>query len=153
MLRVSFRRSRQITIALVLMHGAAIACWLLLPFPLWGQLAGTALLSASLAWSLMRHAWLMTRHSVVGLHGDAEGAAQIEFRDGTVGDARVLGDSFVTPGLTVIRLKLPNGRRTSVLIMPDKAMPDPYRQLRVWLKWRAGKGSAEADAGGWATRV
>lgn len=153
MLRVSFNRSRQLTIALVLMYGAALACWLLLPLPIWARIAGFFLMVLSAAWSLAQHAWLATRYSVVGLYCDAGGGAQLEQRNGSVTEARVLGDSFVTPLLTVIHFKLPDGKRAHTLIVPDKALPEPYRQLRVWLKWRAGKGKAEDASGGWASRV
>lgn len=152
MLNVAFAPSRQLLAWLIALHVTAGLCWLAVPLPKWGHGLGIALLGASTVDSVVRYALLRLNGSIVGLNGDRDGKAQLLRHDGQMRDAQVLGDTFVTPYLTLIRLKPRMGRSQIAIVLPDAIAPEAYRQMRVWLKWRAGKGAAE-DAGGWATRV
>ena len=44
-------------------------------------------------------------------------------------------DAFVTPLLTVIRLRLENGGTGVVTLLPDSLAEDDFRRLRIRLKW------------------
>ncbi|WP_137939680.1 protein YgfX [Chitinivorax sp. B] len=47
----------------------------------------------------------------------------------------ILGDSVVTPLLTVLQVK-GSDRLHYLVLLPDQLEPDAYRRLRVWLRWR-----------------
>jgi toxin CptA len=153
MLKIRLGRSRQLVLSLALTHGAAVACWLGLPLPGWAAACGVATLLASAAWSMARYAWLATPGSLLTLNCEADGVVQITRRDGSGAIARVTGDSFVTPYLTLVHFMLPDGKRTRAILMADALPAELFRQLRVWLKWRAGEGRGKTADGGWATRV
>lgn len=63
-------------------------------------------------------------------------------------DAEVLGDSFVSTGLIVLRYRTAGKVRTLTLL-PDSAGPDDLRRLRVALRWarRTHSDTASPDAG------
>lgn len=153
MLNITLTRSHQLAISLLIMHGVAAACWVYLPLAWWAKIGGGVVVGASAAWSIARHAWLATPRSVVGLRCEADGLALITSRNGTSSEVRVAGDSFVTPYLTVVLCIFPTGRRARAIIMADALPTEQFRQLRVWLKWRAGEGTKKSADGGWAARV
>jgi len=90
-----------------------------------------------LAWSLRRHAWRTAASSVVELELRDDRSISARSRAGDWVDYQVEVGSFVSPLLTVLRLR-PKARRLvrSVLITPDSLDPDSFRRLRVWLRWR-----------------
>ena len=49
-------------------------------------------------------------------------------------EAMALDDSFVTPLLTVLNLRL-DGRRVSLMLWPDSADAEARRRIRVYLLW------------------
>jgi toxin CptA len=112
------------------------------------------MLVASLIQYLVREAWRIGSSSIVELQCEREGGALIKTRSGKEWEARVLGSSFVAPYLTIVLLKPAAGRRVrAVLILPDAVEPELFRQLRVWLKWRVGRGIEPEASAGWAGRV
>ncbi|OFZ69951.1 MAG: hypothetical protein A2Z01_10825 [Betaproteobacteria bacterium RBG_16_58_11] len=114
----------------------------------------SVILAASLIQSLTREAWRIRSSSIVELQCEREGGVLIKTRSGLVWEARVLGSSFVASYLTIVLLKPAASRRVrAVLILPDAAEPELFRQLRVWLKWRVGRGVAPEASAGWAGRV
>lgn len=50
-------------------------------------------------------------------------------------DVEVLGDSFVSAGLIVLRYRSAGGPLRSLTLLPDSAAPDDLRRLRVQLRW------------------
>lgn len=154
MLRLSLKPSRQLAAGLTLGHLAAAGCVAIVPIPLWLKLLLGVMLAASLMQSLMREAWRIRPSSIVELQCEREGGVLVKTRSGKELTARVLGSSFVASYLTIVLLKPAASRRVRALvILPDAAEPALFRQLRVWLKWRVGRGvEAEASAG-WAGRV
>ena len=50
-------------------------------------------------------------------------------------DAEVLGDSFVSTALTVLRYRVAGQPVRSLTLMPDSADPETLRRLRVSLRW------------------
>jgi toxin CptA len=50
-------------------------------------------------------------------------------------DAEVLGDSFVSTGLIVLRYRIDGQSGRSLTLLPDSAPADDLRRLRVSLRW------------------
>ncbi len=142
--RVEFSASRYLAAILIAAHALALFA-LAVVLPPWAGAASAVLILASLAYYLLRDAWLKLGSSCTGLVTDEEGAV-ISLRDGTRLPCLVLNDSLVTPLLTVLNLR-PRGSRAvrSVVILPDSLEAEAFRQLRVWLKW--GERTASDPAG------
>jgi toxin CptA len=130
-----FRPSRYLAALLFAAHGATLAVLFLLPLPLWTIAALAMLILFSMAYHVWRDAWLAAPSSAVALKLEDEHAV-LTTRAGRQVEGTVLGDSFVTPYLTVLNV-LPDGARMarSIVILPDSLDAESFRQLRVWLKW------------------
>jgi len=63
-------------------------------------------------------------------------------------DVEVLGDSFVSTGLIVLRYRMA-GKMRILTLLPDSADTDALRRLRVSLRWapRTHSDTAFPDAG------
>lgn len=154
MLRLSLKSSRRLAAGLTLGHLAAVGCVAIVPIPLWLKLLLGVMLAASLMQSLMREAWRIRPSSIVELQCEREGGVLFITRGGKASEARVLGSSFVASYLTIVLLKPAASRRVrAVVILPDALEPELFRQLRVWLKWRVGRGVAPEASAGWAGRI
>jgi len=154
MLRLPLKSSRYLTAGLTLGHLAAIGCVAIVPIPLWLKLLLGVLLAASLVQSLTREAWRIRSSSIIELQCEREGGALFKTRSGNEYEVRVLGSSFVASYLTIVLLKPNTSRRIrAVVILPDALEPELFRQLRVWLKWRVGRGVELEVSAGWAGRV
>lgn len=100
-------------------------------------LCGIVLLALHAAW------WRRTRlhlspDGVSALLSLADGRWRVTLRDGSVHEAVLSGNPFVSRTLTAFSLRLAGGRTRHVLIASDSAPPDVYRRLRVRLRFRAG---------------
>lgn len=154
MLRLSLKPSRYLAAVLALGHLAALACVALVPLPLWLKISLSVVLLVSLMRSLTRDANLSTPASIIELACDREGSVYVKTRNGKEFEARVLGSSFVASYLTVVLLKPHASRRVrAALVLPDAVNPELFRQLRVWLKWRVGRGVEPEVSAGWAGRI
>ena len=154
MLRLSLKPSRYLAIGLTLGHLAAIGCVVIVPLALWLKLLLSGMLVASLIHTLTLHAWRIRASSIIALQCDRDGVAVIQMRSGEEREARVLGSSFVASYLTIVLLKPNTSRRVHTLVvLPDMLGPELFRQLRVWLKWRVGRGVEPEANAGWAGRV
>lgn len=154
MLRLALKPSRYLAIALILGHLAAIGCVAIVPLALWLKIALVSILVASLMHVLTREAWRIRSSSIVELQCEREGGVLIKLRSGKELEARVLGSSFVAAYLTIVLIKPHASRRVrAVVLLPDALEPELFRQLRVWLKWRVGRGVAPEASAGWAGRV
>ncbi|MBT9613227.1 MAG: hypothetical protein IV108_08175 [Burkholderiales bacterium] len=154
MLTLSLKSSRYLAIGLSLGHLAALGCVVGVTLPLWLKLLLSVTLAASLIELLTREAWRIRSSSIVELQCEREGGALIKMRSGKELQARVLGSSFVASYLTIVLVRPDASRRVrAVLILPDMVAPELFRQLRVWLKWRVGRGVEPEAATGWAGRV
>lgn len=100
--------------------------------------AGILVLGASLAFYLWRIALLRSPQSIVAIEiGDGDKVA-FQTRSGRWHAGRLLGTSFVSPGLTILNLSPDDARLTrSVVIVPDNVQSEDFRQLRIWLRWKA----------------
>lgn len=154
MLRLPLKFSRYLAIGLTLGHLAAIGGVVFVPLALWLKIVLGALLVASLIRTLTHEAWRIGSSSIVELQCEREGGALFKTRSGKEWEARVLGSSFVASYLTIVLLKPNTSRRVrAVVILPDALEPELFRQLRVWLKWRVGRGVEPEVSAGWAGRV
>ena len=87
------------------------------------------MLLGSLAWAVFQ--W---RQPLPGLRLLANGRIQIEDRQGAWRDAEILPGCFVSPGLSVVRLRCGDATRRLVLL-PDSGPADDMRRLRLSLRW------------------
>jgi toxin CptA len=107
------------------------------------QLAlGAAVISLG-AWGWRR------RLPLASLRIAADGRLQCLDDAGEWGDAEVLGDSFVSLALIVLRYRTVDLRQHSLVLLPDSAAADDLRRLRVSLRWagRTRSDTASPDAG------
>lgn len=140
--RVSLKPSRYLAIFFCVIHFAAGATLVPLDFPSWVKLFVASGIAASLARSLWRHALLKARSALIGVELREDDQASVQTRDGAWHAARILGTTYVTPLLTVLNLRIearPFARH--VLVVPDNADAEDFRQLRVWLRWAYRKSS------------
>ena len=119
------------------MAAAALACaWISLPrlaFP--PVAAGIALAWAwHLAQALQRGAG-----SVRALELAAKGDARWQDGSGQWHEADILPSSYVSSWLVVVNLGAGGARGRSVVLLPDCAVAEELRRLRVWLRWRLGR--------------
>ncbi|MDI6747325.1 MAG: hypothetical protein QMD17_09280 [Rhodocyclaceae bacterium] len=146
---IPLRVSRHLVIALVVVHLLAIVAILplMLTWPLRLAMIGTLLVS--LGYFLGRQ----YRPVVIGLQLGAEGEIEIattsgaggrlgdppEAKVGAGGTATILPQTAVLPNLVVLHL-LMHGRLLTVPVLPDTTGMTAFRQLSIWLKWRARLG-------------
>jgi len=150
MLRLSIRPSRQLLAVLILSHGCAVVCVLSVPLPLWLRSGLLIALLLNLVFDLSNQAWRALPFSVVALEFEREGGALMALRNGELLEARVLGSSFVAPYLTIVRIKAKRAWfARNVVLLPDMLAPAVFRTLRVWLKWRLGRGATPAANVDW----
>lgn len=125
-------------LAVLLGAAGVIACVLvaMLPILLWGKLVFGAVAMLCTFYHISRHALLRMPGAITALEVSSEGAMRCMTRDGDWTNADVLGDSFVTPWLTVLNLRLPERRfARHLVVLPDAVDAEAYRGLRVWLRW------------------
>lgn len=132
---VPLKASRLLAALLAAAHGVAAGAVLstTLPWPL--RMLLLALLAVALPWSILRQ----QRQPIARLHLGSKGEIEVEPKVGARGTAALLPGTLVLPGLVLLALHW-DGRRHALVILPDAMAPDAYRQLRVWLKWRASFG-------------
>ena len=143
MLRLNIRPSRQLLAVLALSHGCAAICVLSVPLPLWLRSSVLIALLLNLVFDLSNQVWRVLPFSVVALEFEREGGVLMRLRNGESRQAMVLGSSFAAPYLTIVRLKVERAWfARNVVLLPDMLAPALFRTLRVWLKWRIGRGVA-----------
>ena len=78
-----------------------------------------------------------------------DGQIQISLGGEDWRNAEIEQGSFVSPGLSVVRLRTTDGQMHRLTLMPDSAAPDDLRRLRVSLRWapRTRSGTASPDVG------
>jgi toxin CptA len=136
-LRLNFRPSLYLAVILVIAHAVSAAVLWLVDISLLLRVAGTILMALSLSFYLHRVVLLRAPSSIVAAQLRADGNVEIERRDGSLLQARLLAGSFVHPYLTTI-LFLPAKARfaRAIVVLPDSLPEAQLRELRVWLKWR-----------------
>lgn len=137
-LSVSLKPSRILALALTAMASAALGCaWISVPGVAFLPIA----LGIALAWSSHCADALQFRSSAVrALELDANGGVRCQSRLGKWQDAAISPGSYVSRWLIVVILADDDRRRRSLVLLPDAATADELRRLRVWLRWRLGRG-------------
>ena len=127
---------------LVTGHVFAAVCVFMVPLPFWPRYLLLCALVLNIFYVLPHQAWRAWPFSIVSLQFERDGVVLLEYRNGKVLAAKVLASSFVAPYLTIILLKTrKKWFARSVVLLPDMLSPDVFRTLRVWLKWRLGRGA------------
>lgn len=103
----------------------------------WGLAAGvTVLVGLSFVYALKairRPLWTAVRV-------DTKAGLLVRHRDGDWQTVMVLGDSMVSPWLTVLHFQRAGCRfGDHLLLLPDALDEDRYRYLSVWLRWGQAK--------------
>ncbi|MHB1246088.1 MAG: protein YgfX [Sulfuriferula sp.] len=128
-LRINVHLSRRLMTILIAMHSVAgWAVWWAFPQD-WIRISGSVVLLASLAYNVAQ----LGRRRFTGLELDADNSFRLCRAE--VWQTAQLLDAFVTPLLTVIRLRLENGGTGVVTLLPDSLAEDDFRRLRMRLKW------------------
>lgn len=136
-LNVEVKASRRFTLLLIAAHGTTAILLFAVPLPAVVQLALIAAIGISLRASLRTHALRTAPHACVRVAVQRDGRATLELRSGAALTGQVLADSRVNPLLTIINLRRDdNGRRVSLVLLPDSAHADDLRALRVWLRFK-----------------
>jgi toxin CptA len=134
-LAVEIAGSRILGGLLVVVHGVSAGLAVAYLKPAWLGLLAALALSGSLAFNLRRDALLRDRRSVVQLRMEEGGRCVLGLRGGKIVLATLLPSSFVSPLLTVLRVKSEAGDAVrSVVLLPDSAPAQELRRLRVWLR-------------------
>ncbi len=74
------------------------------------------------------------RKPLPGVRIQPNGQIQVSVAGGDWARAEVLS-GFITPGLTVVRLRTADDAVYRLTLLPDSASPEALRQLRVSLRW------------------
>ncbi|MFP5382044.1 MAG: protein YgfX [Gammaproteobacteria bacterium] len=130
MREIELKPSRLLGVLLAGMGALALAVLarVTLPEGLWPVLAGVILLIAG--WGAWRS---RPRERLRRL---ADGRLQVSDEAGDWHDVEVLGDSFVSPLLIVLRYRIGGRKARSLVLLPDSADAEALRRLRVSLRWR-----------------
>ena len=116
-------------------------CVFLVPLSLWLKSLLLGALILNFVWVVMHQAMRKLSTSIVAMQLDRDGVVLMEQRDGTVLTVRVLGSSFVAPYLSIVLFKTHKAWfARSVVLFPDMLTQGLFRHLRIWLKWRLGRG-------------
>jgi hypothetical protein len=136
-LHIELKASRRLTLLLIAAHVTTAILLLAVPLSAVVQLALFVVITISLRASLRTHALRTAPHACVRVTVQRDGRATLELRSGEALTGQVLGDSRVNPLLTLINLRRDdNGRRTTLVLLPDSAHTDDLRALRVWLRFK-----------------
>jgi toxin CptA len=140
-LRLRLAPSRRLAWLLGLSHAGAMLLSWVTPLKWWLSLALSLAALGSLRHGLRYHALRSAPGALVGLELRPDGSAAVQDRRGRWREARLLGSSFVSPGLTIINLTVAGARlRRSLVVAPDSLSTNEFRRLRVWLRWRGTPG-------------
>jgi hypothetical protein len=133
-LRVQLGPSRRLAATVIVAHVAALGAAVAgLPPP------AAAIVAAGLAASAVEHvrrALLRSPVAVAALELDAAGGVVVAGPGGDWLPARLTSAAVPLPWLAVLSLRDALGRRRTAVVLPDSLAPEPFRRLRVWVRWR-----------------
>ncbi len=127
--------SRRLGWILACLHAAAVAALVVASIPVGAKVVSVAAIFWAGIKGILRHALRVGPDACVALRFRQAGRCEVVCRDGRSLEGEVHGDSYVLPGLTILRI-LQHGRPRSltVVLLADAASPDAMRRLRVRLR-------------------
>jgi hypothetical protein len=131
-LHVKLRPSRRLALALLFIHGGALALLPTVAAPPWLTLVFAFGVVASLVHALRKYALLRDKHAVVHVVWEAEGHWTLLYADGTAHAAELLPGAYVHPQLVVLNFRTETGKR-SVVLLRDSVDAATLRRLRARL--------------------
>lgn len=139
-LNVRLKPSFLLTMILILSHLLSFCLLFILELPITIKFAITFLIVVSCIYYVRKNALLLAKDSIINLEFYENKRCKAITRTERSLDCVITADSFVTPILTVVILKLDKpsffGSFYSVVLLPDSIEKDAFRKLRVWLRWR-----------------
>lgn len=66
-----------------------------------------------------------------------DGSIQISYRDDGPWVGQLGGDTLLLGPVVLLQLISLTGRGSSLVVLPDMLDEEPFRQLRMWLRWRS----------------
>lgn len=133
-LHIEPRSSRQLALALLLLHGAAMVAVVNLAMPVWGLAALAGSVIVSFYYTVNTHVLGRGESSVCALLWDAEGDWTVTSCRGQQWAAKLLPGSYVHPRLMVLNFALESRGHRSVLLLPDSLDRNTFRRLLVRLR-------------------
>jgi hypothetical protein len=82
--------------------------------------------------------------AVVSLELREDGGASWRDRNGAWHEGRLRSDHFVSATFVVLGLDLAGRGRKWLVLLGDSALPEDFRRLRIWLRWRRDVGSGRS---------
>ncbi len=143
MREIELKPSRLLGLLLAAMTALALAVVWLAAIPAGAQLGLAAAVLGLAVWNRPQ------ADQGARLRLTAEGRLQALDDEGEWRDAEVEGDSFVAPGLVVMRYRIDGRPARSLTLLPDSARAEDLRRLRVSLRWarRTRSGTSFPGAG------
>ena len=137
-LQLHLHASRHLAAIFVLLHVGAIACVLTLRLPVGLQGVLVGLLAAGVWPALTRHALRLSPGAVVAVRFFPGAGWTLIDRAQRSMRARLVGEAFIHPALTVLRFRCGSGARLSVVIPFDATDDRAARVLRARLRSARG---------------
>ena len=136
-LRLRIAPSLLLAGALLLVHGAAIGCAILLLPGWWMPALASAAIAGSLVFHIRRDALQLSSHAVTEFFAQDGARCELTLKNGATLAGTIEASTFVAPLLIVINISPEGqGRRRAVVLMPDSAPAEDLRRVRVWLRHR-----------------
>lgn len=134
---VVLRRSRLVALYLFALHVVAAGSVLLIDV----DFRITVVLGLALLASALRH-WMLWKRpgscGVTALRLLDDGSLRLRAESAGELPACVLNETSVFAHAVAIIVRMErNGRRRSVIVLPDSCSGEQFRALRTWLRWRA----------------
>jgi toxin CptA len=133
LLKITIKPSRRLLFIEWVAHFSASGAVLAAGLPTWTVVLLMMVIGTSLGYVHRR--WRM-QHGVLVLHGD--GRLEKVGAGDTADELIVHPHTTVLPFLIVLLYRY-NGRTGSLVVLGDSLAREDFRQLRLWLRWRAAK--------------
>lgn len=140
-IHINFKPSKLLS-ALIISASLGASCILLLVDLTWlVKLLSVLTILVMAVYYVLFRGLLLLPWSYVVLTVDVKNQLKLIRRDGIYLKANVLPGSVVTPYLTIVHFSdedatlLARWFGQHLVILPDTLGAEPYRQLRVWLRW------------------
>lgn len=137
-------------LAMILAVAGMGACIIVVGMPMMLSLKFITCISAALctAYFIVQDALLFLPWSLTCVNLDSNSELTVTDRRGTQTAVAVMPNTFVAAYLTVLNLRLDGYFwQRSIILTPDRADADTFRQLRVWLRWHNDEPKTRKNSG------